>query len=64
MGSDTPRRDATLASSRLAAVRCYAYLVERHRLRQQKEGGAGTAPEDAKARFERDFRAGKAIIPE
>jgi hypothetical protein len=43
----TPRRDATLASSRLAAVRCYTYLVERRRLRQEKEGGLEPAPDDA-----------------
>jgi hypothetical protein len=41
-----PRPDATPNSSRAAIASCYAYLVERRRLRQQKEGGAGTALRD------------------
>ena len=31
-----PRPDATPASSRAAVARCYAYLVERRRSREQK----------------------------
>jgi hypothetical protein len=41
-----PRPDATPNSSRAAIASCYVYLVERRRLRQQKEGGAGTALRD------------------
>jgi hypothetical protein len=39
-----PRADATPESSRVAISRCYDYLIERHRLREQKEA-AGPAPE-------------------
>jgi hypothetical protein len=45
-----PRPDATPDSSRAATARCYAYLVERRRLRHQNEGGAGIAPQDAERR--------------
>ena len=41
-----PRADATTDSSRQAIARCYDYLVERRRLRQQKVGGPTTAPDD------------------
>jgi hypothetical protein len=44
----TPRPDATPDSSRAAVARCYAYLIERRRLRTQKEGGPATAPNDPK----------------
>jgi hypothetical protein len=33
----SPRQDATPDSSRTAIARCYAYLVERRRLRSKKE---------------------------
>jgi hypothetical protein len=46
----TPRPDATPGSSRAAITHCYAYLVERRQLRQQKEGGPGAAPQHAERR--------------
>ena len=46
-----PRLDATPDTSRAAVARCYAYLVERRRLGEQKEGGPETAPNSAKGGF-------------
>ena len=42
-----PRDDATPESSQNAVGRCYAYLIERRRLREEKEGGRRPAPDDA-----------------
>jgi hypothetical protein len=44
-----PREDTTSESSRAAIARCYAYLVKRRGLLEQREGGPATAPDNARA---------------
>jgi hypothetical protein len=52
-----PRTDATPDSSRAAVARCYAYLIERQRLRKQKVCGPATAPEKTRGESKHDSRA-------
>jgi len=43
-----PREDATPESSWAALARCYAYLIERRWLREQKKAGAHNVGDEEK----------------
>jgi hypothetical protein len=44
--ASSPCPGATTDTSRAAVAHCYAYLIERRRLREETEGGPETAPKD------------------